>query len=80
MSVCGAACCAETAPGIGPPLQGKEHEFFGDAVQHEGRWHLLAQGGFCSRLTPQKVCSIYGMHPQVCKDYSCQVNHGCFGV
>ena len=80
MSNCGAPCCAEGASGTGPLLQGKEHEFFLDAVQVNGNWHLPTKNGFCIKLTADKKCSIYGNHPQVCKDFSCQVNYGCFDI
>lgn len=80
MSACGAPCCAESSSGTGPLLQGREHEFFPEAVRHQGNWFLPASEGFCVKLTFEKICSIYGNHPQVCKGFSCQVNHGCFEV
>jgi len=80
MSNCGAPCCAEMVKGIGPLLQGRESEFFLDAVEYLGSSYLPAKDGFCIKLTASKRCSVYRNRPQVCKDYSCQVNYGCFEI
>ena len=77
---CGAPCCKETQPNIGPVLLGREYEHFPDAVEKDGQWFLPAVDGFCSKLAADKTCTIYGGHPEACRKFSCQTQHACFEV
>jgi Fe-S-cluster containining protein len=64
---CNAACCRQVVIRLGKVSddQGKWCRMHG-ALDSEGLWRLAVP---CQHVTDDGRCAIYGMRPQVCRDY-----------